>query len=98
MYLQMRELERRYELLASEMVTMDDVMGIAAKMQKRYQPVKWLLIIFKQSVNSIVFWMIIDNHKSNSKSLEDPYLISCHCAFKNAGVGHGQTKKSKYLK
>ena len=37
LYLQLRELERRYELLSSEIVTVDEFMGMASKMQRRYQ-------------------------------------------------------------
>lgn len=37
LYLQLRELERRYELLSREIVTVDEVMGMASKVQRRYQ-------------------------------------------------------------
>jgi hypothetical protein len=36
----MRELERRYELLSSEIVTVDEMMSMTAKAQRRYQPQK----------------------------------------------------------
>ena len=40
LYLQLRELERRYELLAGEVVTVDELMGMASKAHRRYQNVK----------------------------------------------------------
>ena len=45
LYLQLRELERRYELLAGEVVTVDELMGMASKAHRRYQNVKWLIFI-----------------------------------------------------
>lgn len=40
LHLQIKELERKYELLASEVVTVDDVMKIAARVQKRHTVIK----------------------------------------------------------
>ena len=37
LYLQLRELERRYELLANEIVTVDEVVGLANKVDKRHR-------------------------------------------------------------
>jgi hypothetical protein len=40
LYLQLRALERKYELLAQEIVTVDEVMGIASKVKRRHEPLK----------------------------------------------------------